>query len=873
MNFPSESVIINPTFYLVSPTLNISATGTNTQTIATGATGAATPVPFPRADSGNAQFAFSSGILSSSLITASTWNMKIYGFAEFDNQVLLSWNIRWTPPGSYSPSLVFATSSEVLVANNGGVPYEISIPCNVPQTNVTSVNSTLLVTVLARSLSSATNLTLRFQAGYPSAIITTLPPVGATGATGPTGPTGPTGLQGLPGATGPTGPTGAGATGPTGPPGLPGTNGTVTVTGTCYSDYLYWDNTPGVWKTGSSKVHLGCNANLDESGLSTISIGNNAGSTTQGDDAIAIGTYAGNLNQLGDSIAIGYEAGNKNQSTTAIALGYQAGFSNQGSETIAIGYKAAGNSQVTRAIAIGYNAAYDTQGEASIAIGNEACGIGNGAGVQNQDAIAIGNKAAFVGQNQGCIAMGYEVASSIIQGERAIAIGYQAAIRGQGENSIALGYQAEGGGGGLGPISNSIVIGTMAGYNKIGEGSIAIGTSSCYNSAQNTTNKDNTIAIGTNAAFVRQSDGSIAIGKNAAYNGQFYGELPFEEYGSAVAIGQNAAPGGQAAGAIAIGFNASNSLGQENPGFNLQGMGSIAIGSYSGGSGDTRINPGSIVIGDHTRAYTASGYGIGIGPYCSTIHPNSVVIGWGNQLYNPPQVPQPFYDLTPGPSLGYGGLFVKGIRINNGGVYANENSILYYAIKPGVLEGPQELDPDNPGGWEDNTYEIRVGRLSTTQTNIVVPKTAKKYTVDGLNQITIGAGDLSPDNFYYKTFVIDHPVKQDNYLVHACLEGPEAGVYYRGKAAVCDKFVEVELPNYVDALATNFTVHVTPIFDEDNIEENGTYKVTAVKNGKFKIYGPKGSVNWIVYGSRGDIEVEPLRSNVDVKGNGPYKWI
>ena len=62
------------------------------------------------------------------------------------------------------------------------------------------------------------------------------------------------------------------------------------------------------------------------------------------------------------------------------------------------------------------------------------------------------------------------------------------------------------------------------------------------------------------------------------------------------------------------------------------------------------------------------------------------------------------------------------------------------------------------------------------------------------------------------------------------------------------------------------------IFDEDN-DTDGIYKVTEVKDGKFRIYGPKGRVNWIVYGSRGDIEVEPLRSNVDVKGNGPYKWI
>ena len=159
-------------------------------------------------------------------------------------------------------------------------------------------------------------------------------------------------------------------------------------------------------------------------------------------------------------------------------------------------------------------------------------------------------------------------------------------------------------------------------------------------------------------------------------------------------------------------------------------------------------------------------------------------------------------------------------------------------------------------------------------------------TTDGDNRTTeikrtsfsIAANVLKP-YLNIKSFVIDHPVKPDNYLVHACLEGPEAGVYYRGKAQVSDRFakgspcfVEVELPDYVDALAADFTVHVTPIFDEEN-DNDGHYKVTEVKNGKFRIYGPPGRVNWIVYGSRGDFEVEPERSKTRVNGDGPYKWI
>ena len=137
-----------------------------------------------------------------------------------------------------------------------------------------------------------------------------------------------------------------------------------------------------------------------------------------------------------------------------------------------------------------------------------------------------------------------------------------------------------------------------------------------------------------------------------------------------------------------------------------------------------------------------------------------------------------------------------------------------------------------------------------------------------------------------KSFIIDHPLKKDHYLIHACLEGPEAGVYYRGKAHInhpCTKgslcfakgslcFAEVELPSYVDAFATNCTVHVTPIFDEEN-DNDGHYKVTEVQHGRFRIYGPPGRVNWIVYGSRGSIEVEPEKSKTNINGEGPYRWV
>lgn len=124
-----------------------------------------------------------------------------------------------------------------------------------------------------------------------------------------------------------------------------------------------------------------------------------------------------------------------------------------------------------------------------------------------------------------------------------------------------------------------------------------------------------------------------------------------------------------------------------------------------------------------------------------------------------------------------------------------------------------------------------------------------------------------------KTFVINHPIDENKYLIHACLEGPEVGVYYRGTVEIFDRFAEIELPDYVVNFASDLTVNVTHIFDEDIDEEPKIYAATKVKNGKFKIYGPKGKASWLVLGKRGYIDIEPLKSSVTVKGDGPYTYI
>ena len=76
-----------------------------------------------------------------------------------------------------------------------------------------------------------------------------------------------------------------------------------------------------------------------------------------------------------------------------------------------------------------------------------------------------------------------------------------------------------------------------------------------------------------------------------------------------------------------------------------------------------------------------------------------------------------------------------------------------------------------------------------------------------------------------KSFVIDHPTKENYQLVYGSLEGPEHGVYVRGK--VTDGVIE--LPDYWTALVDEdtITVQLTPIGNHnawvEKIEENKVY--------------------------------------------------
>jgi hypothetical protein len=125
-----------------------------------------------------------------------------------------------------------------------------------------------------------------------------------------------------------------------------------------------------------------------------------------------------------------------------------------------------------------------------------------------------------------------------------------------------------------------------------------------------------------------------------------------------------------------------------------------------------------------------------------------------------------------------------------------------------------------------------------------------------------------------KTFVIDHPLDKDKYLVHACLEGPESAVYYRGEGVISEgeNEYEVVLPPYTKPFY-DFTVQITAIAEKGQKPVFTPYVPTRVIDSKFTVYGLPGSFSWHVTGKRADVEVEPLKSETTLCGDGPYIYL
>ncbi len=119
-----------------------------------------------------------------------------------------------------------------------------------------------------------------------------------------------------------------------------------------------------------------------------------------------------------------------------------------------------------------------------------------------------------------------------------------------------------------------------------------------------------------------------------------------------------------------------------------------------------------------------------------------------------------------------------------------------------------------------------------------------------------------------KNFYINHPLDPEHRLLqHACIEGPEAAVYYRGEGQLCDGVASIELPRYFEALVhkEGRTVQLTPLWEPG--VPCSPLAGSEVKDGRFVVRtvdqkSPDQRFYWEVKAIRSDVpalEIEPLK--------------
>jgi hypothetical protein len=165
--------------------------------------------------------------------------------------------------------------------------------------------------------------------------------------------------------------------------------------------------------------------------------------------------------------------------------------------------------------------------------------------------------------------------------------------------------------------------------------------------------------------------------------------------------------------------------------------------------------------------------------------------------------------------------------------------------------------------------------------NSIGNQVAFSWEGDQLQAVPVNDGNmLTRKKVQVKNFTIQHPVYPGKYLVHACLEGATADVYYRGRAEIqiSREFVNVKLPNYYYHIVESgsSTIQLTaigrpfaPIGGEILERENIIRVWTDTRyNANIPFY-------WEIKGKRKDTDfkVEPEKDEVEVKQWGPYTYM
>ena len=187
--------------------------------------------------------------------------------------------------------------------------------------------------------------------------------------------------------------------------------------------------------------------------------------------------------------------------------------------------------------------------------------------------------------------------------------------------------------------------------------------------------------------------------------------------------------------------------------------------------------------------------------------------------------------------------------------------------------GNQDCSDKQVTGSNSNIYSYiaKLDNDDTVEDNIQPPPCPKrKHTTAQIDSLQVnteinGDGNIningtvsgSGANFAVKNFNIPHQNKEGKRLWHGCLEGPENGVYIRGKLVG----TTITVPDYWKWLVdeNSITVHLTPIGSNqdlyvDSIEWGKRIQVRNASGGPIECF-------YLIHGERKD--VAPLEVEQD----------
>ena len=646
----------------------------------------------------------------------------------------------------------------------------------------------------------------------------------------------------------------------------------------------------GVGNAGNYNVAVGSQCLVDVTGNSNVALGfQSLFDLTSGANNIAIGQWSAKAMHVGESgnIALGSEAMSLADEGTAggdidnnIAIGVQAFQS---------GDLAGNDRQVVGNIAIGYRAVRETTTNAqtgTIGIGHEAL--------------------SALTEGDGNIAIGYQAGLETTIGDNNIYIGYRAAYRTanlNNQHNVFIGYYAGSGDWTSNFSQRNTAVGSlsMEGAMNSAMENTAVG----YRSLQDITTGDDNTAIGY-AAGAEFTDGhnNVAIGA-VALGGS-------TSVGFATAVGQQAMGSGDvtaaADGTVAIGYQALRSLtsgagnlavGSEALELITTGTRNIAIGEHAGTALSTTGATDNVIMGFQAlyRATTGAGYNVAIG---------SEAMGGNWTTANVDACVAIGYEALHGVlttdasgTVAVGQRAAKAITSGIGNIAIgfeallveddgdNSTAIGFQALKDqtgtsGAVYNTAVGFRAGNTGTNDITSGTQVTLLgANTRASVATAfnETIVGYATTGKGSNSVALGNGNVTNVYMsddggakihageaafggdvvvtgkltatsKSFLIDHPTKKNKKLEHGSLEGPENGVYVRGK--VIDDNI-IELPEYWIGLVDedSITVQLTSIgkFMKLYVKKIKDNKVYVEKSG----FG-KPSFFYNVYGERKDID-------------------